>query len=103
MERLPIIFRAERSGDFAGQVSAVFPTLPWSRDCELTTYAHIGQHGGGSLGWYRATRPATPAEYAPLLAELRAIYGSDPDPVELDVRQRMTPAINRARNKALAR
>lgn len=105
MESLPVIFRAERAGTFKGQVSAVFPTLPWSHDCELTTYAHVGQHSGGSRAWYRDTRPAKPGEYAALLKELRAIYESPHygEPVALDVRQRISPAMRAAANKALAR
>lgn len=85
METLPVIFRAERSGDFEGEITAVFPTLPWDNSGNLTTYAHMGQHSGGSMGWYYETRPARPAEYASLLAELRAIY----KPTKLMVRQGM--------------
>lgn len=73
MEKLPVIFRAERSGHFKGDVTAVFPTLEGNPG-EMTCYAHIGQHGSCSLGWYYRTRPAKPHEYAALLAELRGIY-----------------------------
>lgn len=71
---LPVIFRAERSGQFKGEVTAVFPTEVWNARGDVTCYAHNGQHGGCSLEWYHRTRPATPAEYAPLLKELRSIY-----------------------------
>ena len=98
MEKLPIIFRAERSGDFKGDVTAVFPTLPADYAGRyFTVYAHIGQHGSGGFEWYRSTRAATPPEYAGLMAELRGIYEDpDDDPVELVVYQRMTPAHRKA-------
>ncbi|MBH0113227.1 hypothetical protein I5E68_09740 [Novosphingobium sp. YJ-S2-02] len=100
-DELPVIFRAERSGDHVGEVTAVFPTLPNDRHGrEFTTYAHIGQHSGGSFGWYRATRPATHEEFAPLLRELRGIYErsmAPGDPVySLKVCQRITAAHRRA-------
>lgn len=97
MEKLPVIFRAERSD---GSVTAVFPTLAWdSAGHYFTVYAHIGQHSSGSRDWYRSTRPANPEEYGPLLAELRGIYTTRPEelpdiygePVELVIYQRMTP------------
>lgn len=40
-----------------------------------TCYAHIGQHGECADAWVAEQEPATPEEYAPLLAELRGIYG----------------------------
>lgn len=80
MEKLPVIFRAERSGAFKGDITAVFPTLE-------TCYAHIGQHSGYSLDWYYSTRPAKPAEYASLLAEVRSIYERDGG-TQLVIRQR---------------
>lgn len=67
-----VVFRAWRSD---GNVIALFPELPHDlsgRFC--TSYAHVGQHGAASYTHCIAiTRPATPAEYAPLLKELRAI------------------------------
>lgn len=107
IDKLPVIFRAERSGDFKGDVTAVFPTLSWDGSgLDLTTYDHVGQHGAGSMGWYHGTRAATPAEYAPLLAELRGYYmrssGPDDPPIELVVYRRMT-AQHKAECLALAR
>lgn len=72
-DETPVLFRAERSGDFKGDVTAVFPTLPgtnefWTASC----YAHIGQHGSCSKDWYWTTRPATPEEYASLKRELES-------------------------------
>lgn len=95
MQSLPVIFRAERSGPFKGDVTAVFPTCPADyAGRQMTWYAHMGQHGGCSFDWYRGTRPAKPEEFADLLAELRDIYGRDggPDdpPVILRVARRIT-------------
>lgn len=73
VEIVPItaVFRADKSGDFAGEVSAVFHPLEGERD--ITCYAHMGQHGTATRGWYDTTRPATEAESAPLKAELQGI------------------------------
>lgn len=74
-ETLPVIFRAGKAAEMRGEITAVFPTLPWdTHGRELTVYAHVGQHGGASFGWYQGTRAAKPEEYADLLTELRSIY-----------------------------
>lgn len=75
--RLPVVFRTWRAR-FGGDVLALFPTLPHDvtgRYC--VSYEHIGQHGGADyLGCLGRTRPATEAEYTPLLHELHTIgYG----------------------------
>jgi hypothetical protein len=68
---VPVLFRAERSGKFKGDVTAVFPTLPADYEGrEMTCYAHIGQHSACSFDWYRKTRPATPKEFGDLAMEL---------------------------------
>jgi hypothetical protein len=71
----PVIFRADKRD---GDVTAVFPTDPadYTGEC-MGCYAHVGQHSQCSLAWYHShTRPATPAEYADLKAELEAApYG----------------------------
>lgn len=109
MEQLPVIFRAERAGEFAGTVTAVFPTLPDDYlGQKFTVYATIGQHGGACLDWYKATRPARPDEFADLLQELRQIYESAPaacpdiygPPVELTTRRRISGAMNATRQAA---
>lgn len=106
-EKLPVIFRAQRTKD--GDVTAVFPTLPWSDDgSTFTIYAHLGQHGAGSWTWYlQRTRRAKPAEYAELLSELDSIYGRKlaPDDVayELVVYQRWTAKLRRQFQDAAAR
>ena len=67
----PVVFRADRSGPFNGDVTAVFPADPYDVQGHLMgSYVHVGQHGGCSWGWYLTTRAARPDEYADLLAEL---------------------------------
>lgn len=102
--KMPVMFRAERSGPFKGDVTAVFPTLP--SDCAgrfFTVYAHIGQHSSGSDEWLRSTRTATDAEASELLEELRGIYTTRPqqrpdiygEPVDLVPVKRRTAAHRR--------
>ncbi len=105
-ESLPVIFRADRSGDFKGHVTAVFPTLPGTSDpYSVTCYAHIGQHGTCGREWYNGTRAAKPDEYADLLAELRRIYSrqDDPDAVTLVIAHRWTQRHDKARRAELSR
>ena len=70
-----VLFRANKTGQFKGDRTAVMPDLPgtnaWASDCAC--YAHIGQHGACASGWLRTTRPATPSEYRPLARELRGL------------------------------
>lgn len=103
---LPVIFRADRSGDFKGAVTAVFPTLPGTSDpWTATCYAHVGQHGTCSRGWYSTTRAATEDESADLLAELRSIYerDDDRDAVRLVIACRWTRHHDDARRADLTR
>ena len=68
-----VIFRKEKDGG----ILAVFP-IYWDYRYNLMCYAHIGQHGGCSLEYYREdTKPAKSEDYAPLLEELRAIGYDD--------------------------
>ncbi len=90
MVAIPVLFRAERSGQFKGDVTAVFPTLPASGPDEMTCYAHVGQHSGCTRAWYYGTRPATPDEYASLLAELTGIYCTEGD--TLKIVRRISPS-----------
>lgn len=76
MSTVPVVFRKDRSGEFKGQVTAIFPTL--EDGFFLTCYAHIGQHGSCSRTWIRhCTVPAQPDDYADLLAELTTVYADD--------------------------
>lgn len=69
---MKVTFRKERDGELL----AVFAELATPHT--LTAYAHVGQHTDVSLEYYReCTKPATPGEYAGLLAELRAIGYDD--------------------------
>lgn len=61
-----------------GEILAVFPKIPSSGvDPDLvTTYLHVGQHGGGNLAIIaKTTDPATPEEYAALAKELTEQVG----------------------------
>lgn len=90
-----VIFRV-----FKGEVLALFPAIattfgkPWR--CE--SYSHIGQH---SAAVYRViiadSRPAKPAEYRDLAAELRRIG------YKLKIAKRATAADETARREQLAR
>lgn len=91
----PVLFRAQME---AGSlwVTAVFPCEPndISRPDMFTVYQHVGQHGGGSLGWYHGTRAAKPDEYADLQRELEsAPYG-----YRFKVYKRMQPWMREARH-----
>lgn len=71
-EITPVVFRAERSGQFKGSVTAVLPTIPGD-DRHMTCYARIGQHSCASWEWYYGTRSAKPEEYDELMRELTSI------------------------------
>lgn len=88
-DELPVIFRF-----WEGEVIALFPTIPEVLGGSLIrSYMHIGQHGAASRLMTSEGRPATPEEYADLLAELRGIYETpdtlgDPEVVSLRVVRR---------------
>jgi hypothetical protein len=70
-----VIFRRwYRRCDGPGNVIALFPAISERRDGSLcSSYEHVGQHGAASLaGVIARTRPATEAEYAPLMRELQS-------------------------------
>ena len=89
MQTTRVTFRAERFGTFKGHVTAVLPDVP-ANPGNWVCYAHIGQHSECTQAWYYTTRPAKAKEYAPLLKELRRVYGAYPDPVKLDVVARIS-------------
>lgn len=73
-EFTPVVFRAERSGQFKGDITAVMPCEPADHNGHnMTCYEHIGQHSACGWEWYHSTRAAKPEEYASLLAELKSI------------------------------
>ena len=92
MDNLNVIFRVERCGN----VMAVFPSVPADYHGAILCYAHVGQHSGCSDSYYRTTKPATPEQYASLLAELRGIYENEHygEPVNLVVRKCRTSKDN---------
>lgn len=92
----PVLFRAEKKGDFKGHLTAVFPTIPGTNDpYSFTVYAHVGQHSTGSHGWYVETRAATTDEYADLAAELERIG------YMIEIRARWSQSFDQERRKAL--
>lgn len=96
----PVVFRADRSGAFKGDVTAVFPCEPANYDgYSMTCYARVGQHGGCDQGWYNTTRAAKPEEYAALKHELEsAPYG-----YRFKVYARIQPWMRKARLAEAAR
>jgi hypothetical protein len=96
-EPVPVIFRAVKSGDHIGTVDAFFPTLMGTNDPHTcTVYTHVGQHCTGSRDYYKATRPATPEEVAPLKRELE----SGPFNYRLEVRKAWTQEFDAIRHNA---
>ena len=67
-----VIFRWAGSRKDGAPV-AIFPAMPGANACDVTMYVHVGQHGNGNPQYLNRLRLATEAEYAPLLAELKAI------------------------------
>lgn len=62
---------------YDGEIIAVFP-YRFNRANDLACYAHVGQHQPIEPAFYRnCTKPATPQEYAELLAELKMIGYND--------------------------
>lgn len=81
----PVLFRKDYEAS-EWHITAVFPTEPATIDgYTMTCYAHLGQHGACSMGWYIKTKAAKPSEYADLQKELQAIG------YNLKVYHRMTP------------
>lgn len=94
METTIVIFRVDREG----VVFALFPELPADNyGIYCTSFQHVGQHCAADYNDCIAeSRPATPAEYADLEAELRQ-RGYD-----LEIRQRATYAIHQRRRQSAA-
>lgn len=83
---IPVIFRVDCHGVFA-----LFPTIP-ADICGrfVICYQHVGQHCGADYSQCVAhSKPATPAQYADLLAELQTIGYC------LRVARRQSPAMRR--------
>lgn len=87
-----VVFRAD-GPKTNPSITAVFPCEPSDTQGHfMSCYEHIGQHASCGMEWYRTTRPATPEQYADLLAELLS-YGSGGDRpyAKLRIVQRITP------------
>jgi hypothetical protein len=100
----PVLFRKMRGKQYENDgVTAVFPCEPHDLlqgSCyTMSCYMHVGQHGGCSYRWYRATVAAKPEEYASLKAELEGA----PFGYRLKVYQRMQPWMREARDKEARR
>jgi hypothetical protein len=92
-EKTTVVFRAWRGGNKG--IIALFPELAADSEGHCDAYEHIGQHGGADYdGVIAQTRPATPAEYADLAAELTRI-GYD-----LKIIARATPRMRDERERA---
>lgn len=65
---LDVVFRVFPDGD----VIALFPSVDEGSGT-IMSYQHHGQHAAASSALTRELRSATPAEYAPLLAELKRV------------------------------
>lgn len=57
-----------------GDVVALFPELDWDQQGNITSYMHIGQHGGASPELLQNPK-ATPEQYADLHEELTEMVG----------------------------
>lgn len=63
-----VIFKLEGK-----DVVAFFPAIPGTSAYDCSCFAHLGQHGSSDLGYASALKPATPAQYADLKAELERV------------------------------
>lgn len=69
-----IVFRHEKSKNYSDPVTAVFADGEARERGYRSCYSHVGQHSSCNRAWFTSnTRPATPEEYAPLLAELERV------------------------------
>mgnify|MGYP001570170432 CR=1 FL=1 len=95
-EKTPVLFRMMKDSDEPWLI-ALFPTLPGTNaPSTCLSYMHVGQHAAANLrSLMRHGRAAKPSEYAALAKELRQIG------YNLDVKQRVSPAMDRARYAAL--
>ena len=85
MDKVKVIFRKVKSGDFKGDIIAFFPELPATFG-NMVCYEHIGQHGEACIDYYyNDTVKATSEQYAELYRELQKIY----DDVILVIKQRL--------------
>ena len=81
--KMVIVFRKFRDGD----VIALFPDDIDTFSRTVTSYQHIGQHGGADYSHVISiTKPATKREFKPLLDELTDMVGYEKS--ELEIRKK---------------
>ena len=69
-----VIFRVDTTPDFKGTVYALLPHECATRNGEVTSYQHVGQHSIANYnGCIMSSRLATPSEYADLKAEMESL------------------------------
>jgi len=74
-----VIFKKDKSerltngSIIAGDIFACLLDVPTGNEYRVTIYAHVGQHGEGSIDYCSSCKAATLEEYAPLLEELKSI------------------------------
>jgi hypothetical protein len=96
-----VIFRKYKNGN--KEIIALFPYVCETRFGTCESYMHIGQHGTADyLGVMQDTKPATPAEYADLKAELEN-YGPAEANYNLKVINKISWARYRNEHKAQIR
>lgn len=98
LEDFPVLFRWEGTKRKGRNVVAFFPYSGANRG-RIVCYAHIGQHAEADHTYLAKTKPATDADAADLLRELRGIYETGDDAVRLVVKRRLP---HDWRNKAWA-
>lgn len=76
-DEVTVIFRTWRSGQFKGDVDALFPYLPaTTHDKSITSYSIWSAHGSANYHFMLTkTRLATPKEYAELKEHLEKVVG----------------------------
>jgi len=69
-----VIFRKWNRKDFKGDIIALFPYDVWSYRGDVTSYEHIGQHGGAEYNHcINMTVPAKEEDFKDLKEELEYI------------------------------
>lgn len=98
MTSIPVTFRVSKNDDAAECVAVFLHPVhsPTMRMC----YAHVGQHSECSVDWIKhRTRSATRREYADLLAELRGLYETDGDVLDVRPRFEAKPRLREVRTE----
>jgi hypothetical protein len=102
MDKTVVIFRKDRPdkyGFHTNDVFALMPEIPTDMYGDYCVcYQHIGQHGSANYHLcIRASKPASPEEYAELKAELERYQNYAPG--GWDIHKRATPQMHTTRHK----